>query len=191
MNQEEKQYQTKEFRVIADFLSSITSKLGQVKRVDSMLSSALTDIDDLRRRINSLDQSINITYEAGMKLENEFRELKTRFDNHEINILPRFKEEILMCLEDDEFRIKVLDKLIPKMYQPLFNECFKTTAETPQEKRFGTCFDNQIILNNKYLLNQSFNSIEDANKTIEKAGDFANPKAVYIKDLEGWFIPND
>lgn len=119
MSKTENHYEEKEYHQIAKFLCDINSKLGQVKLLDSLVSKIATDVDDLNRKLN---------------------ELKTRFDNHEINILPRFKEEILTCLEDDEFRVSLLKLLFPGSDSfDYYTRAISTTAETPEEKKSGTC----------------------------------------------------
>lgn len=175
---EEKEYQQKEFHV-----------------VDTMLANVLTDIDDLNRKvkelqeisvvdlrskekllgkINSLEESLKITYEAGMKLENDSNVHIQRLDLAALKIgdlirqldnenqarvllerdfrehtnpdilIPRFKTEILQCLEDNEFRISLLKLLFPTADSFDYYTRPLTTAKTPPEKQFGTWFEDPI-----------------------------------------------
>lgn len=48
------------------------------------------------------------------KIKHKINEIIDWINNHEKNILPRFKEEILMCLEDDEFRNSFFNTLFPE-----------------------------------------------------------------------------
>ena len=195
-----------------------------------MQGLTLPERDELLKKIDKLENLVNITYEAGMNLEtkdvaslhNRTNSLEARFNdlqsdsnihiqridlgaseivehNKRLNtckesidelgrlfddhinpdfIINRFKEEILKCLEDPEFRIKI--QLMLGVPDELHHSVYTTTAETPPDKRFGTWFGDYGHLNanacsfcqgsgvTQPLIN---NCTVDTNKTI----DFSKP----------------
>ena len=91
---------------IAKYVTAINSKLGQIKLITSR-------VEELNQKVKKLEELINITYEAGHNLELQFQE----HIDPEV-ILPRFKEELLRCLDEDIFRKEFQLKLLNQGLNP-------------------------------------------------------------------------
>jgi hypothetical protein len=118
--------------------------------IDSKLSSVATDLDDLTRRHNELIEKVDKLHLCASAkewswMQSKVDRLESKFNDH-INpevLLPRFKTELLKCLEDQEFKSKLWLILIEEHS----NVMLKPIAD--------------------FMLPKA-----DANKTIEKSAEF-------------------
>lgn len=123
---------------LAGLVRSITRNLEElVSKVQLKSNIYLDEIKNLKHEQFKAKEAHQELFEKLERLENDFK------DHLDANkLLPRFKEEILKCLEDDEFKIKVQMLLIgTATFTSGYVQEIKNIGATPKEKRFGTYFD--------------------------------------------------